>query len=444
MSSDDVVISARNLSKCYHLYERPGHRLQQFFMPRLGSVLGRGRQDFFKEFWALRDVSFEISRGETVGVVGRNGSGKSTLLQLLCGTLTPTYGDVEVRGRVAALLELGAGFNPDFTGRENIYLNAAVLGMSREQIEARFDQIAGFADIDAFIDQPLKTYSSGMAVRLAFAVATSVDADILVIDEALSVGDFAFQAKCMRRMRRFIDDGGTLLFVSHDINAVKTLCARSIYLRQGALRQIGPSELVCDQYLADANRADGFAAEHEQLPALAAVAQDGVARVTPEAVADFRRRVAPFQRHASSQCEFASVEVVDAQGNPVGLAAWGQKLCVRMVLMVNEPIEHLVIAFYLRDRLQVDIMGTNTEYEGIELRDLQSGQWVEVTFSFTNFLRAGEYGVCAIAADKAIVTSRYFSWIDHAASVRTSDRDGQVAWAVFNPRIEAQSRCLQP
>lgn len=442
MSSDQIAIRAEGLSKCYQLYEKPGHRLQQFLMPRLDRVLGRDPRNYFKEFWALRDTSFEIARGETVGIVGRNGSGKSTLLQLLCGTLSPTGGSVEIKGRVAALLELGAGFNPDFTGRENVFLNGAVLGMSNEQIAARFADIEAFADIGEFIDQPLKTYSSGMAVRLAFSVATYADADIMVVDEALSVGDFAFQAKCMRRLRRFIDDGGTLLFVSHDTASVKNLCSRSIYLKQGVTRAIGPSEEVCELYLAETNREEGLAAGVDALPAaIPGRSTDGApaGRVSGEEIEVFRRKVASFRRHASERCEFVAAEILDEDGRALAIAEWGQKVTVKATLRVAEAIQDLVVAFYLRDRLQVDLVGTNTEYEGVPLSHLRAGEWLQLSFTFHNYLRAGEYGLCLIAADKSIVTSQYFDWIDLAATFRAVDRRGQTAWAQFNPGIQASS-----
>ena len=198
MSFDDVAIRVQNISKCYHLYDHPRNRLYQSVVPRFQRIIGRAPSTFFREFWALKDVSFEVKRGETVGIIGRNGSGKSTLLQIICGTLSPTSGLVETHGRVAALLELGSGFNPEFTGRENVYMNGSVIGLSRDEIDTRFDDIVAFADIGEFIDQPVKTYSSGMYVRLAFAVIAHVNADILVIDEALAVGDVFFVQKCMQ------------------------------------------------------------------------------------------------------------------------------------------------------------------------------------------------------------------------------------------------------
>src|SRR5450759_1720920 len=231
----DIAIRVSNLSKCYQIYNAPRDRLKQFVVPRLQRMAGQTPRQYFREFWALKDISFEIKKGETVGIIGRNGSGKSTLLQLICGTLSPTGGSVATNGRIAALLELGSGFNPEFTGRENVYMNAAVLGLSKEEVDQRFDAIAAFADIGYFIEQPVKAYSSGMMVRLAFAVIAHVNADILVIDEALSVGDAIFTQKCARFLRAFREKG-TLLLVSHDTSSVINLCQSAIWLDQGATR----------------------------------------------------------------------------------------------------------------------------------------------------------------------------------------------------------------
>lgn len=223
--SSDIAITVENLSKCYHIYDKPRDRLKQ--------ILTRGRKQYFREFWALKDVSFGVKRGETVGIVGRNGSGKSTLLQLICGTLNPTHGSVTVSGRIAALLELGSGFNPDFSGRENVYLNASVLGLTQDEINERFDSIAAFADIGEFIEQPIKTYSSGMLVRLAFAVQSQVNPDVLVVDEALAVGDEKFQRKCFARIEQLKADGTSILFVSHSGPQVIELCDKAILIERG-------------------------------------------------------------------------------------------------------------------------------------------------------------------------------------------------------------------
>lgn len=236
----DFVIRVQDLSKCYHIYDKPQDRLKQ--------SLWRGRKQFYSEFWALRDVSFEIKKGETVGIIGRNGSGKSTLLQMIAGTLTPTAGTVEVNGRVAALLELGSGFNPDFTGRENVYMNGAILGLSESEITARFDEIAAFADIGDFIEQPVKTYSSGMMLRLAFAVSVCVDPDILIVDEALSVGDEMFQRKCFARIQAIQERGASILFVSHSAQSVIELCRKAVLIDQGELLMDGTPKAVVAQY----------------------------------------------------------------------------------------------------------------------------------------------------------------------------------------------------
>ena len=243
--SSEIAIKVENLSKCYHIYDQPRDRLKQFVLPRLQRAVGMQPKQYFREFWALKDVSFEVKKGETVGIIGRNGSGKSTLLQMICGTLNPTSGNIQTQGRIAALLELGSGFNPEFTGRENVYLNGAVLGLSKDEIDARFKDIAAFAEIGDFIEQPVKTYSSGMMVRLAFAVAINVDPQILVVDEALSVGDELFQRKCFSRIETIRRAGATILFVSHSGGTVVELCDRAILLDTGELLAAGlPKQIV--------------------------------------------------------------------------------------------------------------------------------------------------------------------------------------------------------
>jgi lipopolysaccharide transport system ATP-binding protein len=238
--SSNIAIKVDNLSKCFQIYDKPRDRLMQ--------MLARGRKQYFREFWALNGVSFEIKRGETVGIVGRNGSGKSTLLQLICGTLNPTGGTVETFGRIAALLELGSGFNPEFTGRENVYMNAAVLGLTVPEIDARFDEIVAFADIGDFIEQPVKTYSSGMMVRLAFAVAINVDPEILIVDEALSVGDELFQRKCFSRIEAIRAKGATILFVSHAGSTIVELCDSAILMDAGEKLAVGAPKQIVGRY----------------------------------------------------------------------------------------------------------------------------------------------------------------------------------------------------
>lgn len=245
MSSNQIAIKVENLSKCYHIYNQPQDRLKQSIYPRIQRLAGRPLRTYFHEFWALRDVSFEVKKGETIGIIGRNGSGKSTLLQLICGTLTPTSGTVQTTGRIAALLELGSGFNPEFTGRENVYLNGSLLGLTQQEIDQHFDEIESFADIGEFIEQPVKTYSSGMVVRLAFAVQATIDPDILIVDEALAVGDEKFQRKCFARLEELKSKGTAILFVSHAGGQIVELCDSALLLEQGMrLRYAEPVNVV--------------------------------------------------------------------------------------------------------------------------------------------------------------------------------------------------------
>lgn len=246
--SSEIAIKVESLSKCYQIYDTPRARLKQFVLPRLQRMAGLAPKQYYREFWALKDVSFEVKKGETVGIIGRNGSGKSTLLQMICGTLNPTVGSIQTNGRIAALLELGSGFNPEFTGRENVYMNASVLGLSDNEIDARFDEIAAFADIGEFMEEPVKTYSSGMSVRLAFAVAVSVDPDILIVDEALSVGDELFQRKCFSRIEVIRSAGATILFVSHSGGTVVEFCDRALLLDTGKRLAMGMPKKIVGRY----------------------------------------------------------------------------------------------------------------------------------------------------------------------------------------------------
>jgi len=248
MSYSEPAIQIQELSKCFHIYNAPGDRLKQFIIPNLQRIVKIPSKKYFQEFWALKNISFEVKKGETVGIVGRNGSGKSTLLQIICGTITPTSGNVEINGRIAALLELGSGFNPEFTGHENIYMNASILGLSKYEIDSRFDDIIAFADIGDFINQPVKTYSSGMMVRLAFSVAINVEPEILIVDEALSVGDELFQRKCFSRIDDLKNMGTTILLVTHSATTVIDICDRAILLDSSSLISMGDPKNIIDSY----------------------------------------------------------------------------------------------------------------------------------------------------------------------------------------------------
>ncbi len=246
--SSEVAIKVENLAKCYHIYNQPRDRLKQFLLPRMQKAVGIQPTHYYRAFWAVKDVSFEVKKGETVGILGFNGAGKSTLLQMICGTLNPTHGHIQTNGRISALLELGAGFNPEFTGRENVFLSCALYGMSHAEISARFKDITDFAGLGDFIDQPVKHYSSGMYARLAFSAAVHVNPAILIVDEALSVGDMAFQEKSITRMKEIRNSGTSILFVSHSISAVRNFCDRAIWLDNGQVRAFGERLKVCDEY----------------------------------------------------------------------------------------------------------------------------------------------------------------------------------------------------
>ncbi len=249
MSSDDIAIRVQGVSKCYEIYHRPQNRLKQIVLPGLQKVLGQNPKTYYEPFWALKDINFEIKRGESVGIIGQNGSGKSTLLQLITGILRPTTGTVEVNGKVAALIELGSGFNPEFTGRENVYLNASILGLTKEETDQKFDQIAAFADIGEHLEHAVKTYSSGMMMRLAFAVQMAVDPDVLIIDEALGVGDAKFQLKCFKKLADLKANGTTILFVSHSVEVIRSFCDVGIVLNKSELVFLGDAKAATIKYL---------------------------------------------------------------------------------------------------------------------------------------------------------------------------------------------------
>lgn len=264
--SSDVIISAENLGKLYQIYNAPRDRLKQFIMPRMYRLAGQIPKQYFREFWALKDVSFAVRKGECLGIIGRNGCGKSTLLQIIAGTLAPTTGSIRVNGKIAALLELGSGFNPEFTGRENVFMNGSVMGLSQAEIAARFDQIAAFADIGDFIEQPVKMYSSGMVLRLAFATAVNVDPDILIVDEALAIGDLRFQKKCMEKMNEFKERGMTLVIVSHSMSDINTMCNNAILLKNGRVAFIGEAGGAINAYTYEESKMEVARLKEKNIP----------------------------------------------------------------------------------------------------------------------------------------------------------------------------------
>lgn len=427
MSSDSLAISVNNLSKCFHLYDKPRDRLLQ--------MCSFGRRQYYKEFWALRDLSFEVRRGETVGIIGRNGSGKSTLLQMICGTLTPTSGDIWTSGRIAALLELGAGFNPEFTGRENVYLNAAILGLTRRETDERFDSIAAFADIGSFIDQPVKVYSSGMYVRLAFAVAINATPDLLIVDEALAVGDARFQYKCMRRIKDIQNAGAAVLFVSHDVSSVRTLCQRAVWLDRGSLRMMGEVSNVTSKYAEfiylDEN---GSEAPKENAPQ-----QTTTMNSTPDAtVVDEPMSMHLDEKPAShwgTQTGLVSHAAVHtAVGQRKDVFDWGESLCVKIVFQPPKGVDlrDVGVAFSIKNEKGVDLLVASTQENGaMEIDDVQSQ--VRVKFSFANYLAPGKYLLVAALEDIRSAGASYFEYVEgaHYFSVVSSKK----LMGIFRPDV---------
>lgn len=406
--SPPVAIEVSGLGKTYYLCEKPIHRLFHALFPGRASA-------HMREFQALRDISFEIERGSAMGILGRNGSGKSTLLQLITGTLAPTTGTIRVYGRVAALLELGSGFDPEFTGRENVYLNGAILGMSREDIDRKFDAIAAFADIGEFLDQPIKTYSSGMMLRLAFAVQVQVEPDILIIDEALAVGDSLFQKRCFERLAKLRDNGVTLLFVSHDTESVRTLTDHAILLRDGQIKASGPSPDVILEYRRQMHEDEKVylakAAIPPPGPAAAPTATD------PKSFGDL-------------EAEVLSVRILDADGNEASSFVPGDRVAIVMNVVCHRELEHLNVGLRIRNKEGVKMYSWGSLNQDMAIwaglrdgpvfwdRRIAAGERLEVRFEFDCSLGVNLYEVQACVSfeeDRFYRGQRILHWKDEAA-----------------------------
>lgn len=434
MANQDIAISVKGLSKSFRRYGRPIDRLKELLLP------GRSYAD---DFWALRDIDLEVYRGQTLGIVGQNGSGKSTLLQVIARTLMPTQGTVRVSGRVAALLELGSGFNPEFTGRQNVFFNAQILGLRREEIEARFDQIAAFASIGHFIDEPVKTYSSGMYVRLAFAVAIHVDPEVLIVDEALAVGDGVFVHRCMAKIKEFQDAGGTILFVSHDVGAVSRLCSEAAWIKQGQLVDRGKPTEVCKHYQAwiheEVNRQ--YQQAEGRSPEIGGAASGSGAGLGPrgeaaaklDIVALTRRSRNPFthkpflglqdqERFGSGRGEVRNVQVLDAQGKPLRLAEPGQTITVMVTVVRHGEIAHPNVGIALLDRLRTTLSGWSTDL--VEPDFAQRWQatapegeaTVEISFVWP-YLALGTYSLDIAFGNGPHSNLEMLDWIQNAAVI---------------------------
>jgi lipopolysaccharide transport system ATP-binding protein len=388
--SSELAIRVDGVGKAFAVYDKPYHRLLQQLFPRAG-------RSWHREFHALRDISFEVGRGETVGIVGRNGSGKSTLLQIICGTLAPSRGSVQVNGRVAALLELGAGFNPEFSGRENVYLNATVLGLTREEIDRRFDEIAAFADIGEFIEQPVKSYSSGMYVRLAFAVAINVTPDILVVDEALSVGDEAFQRKCHARIDRMRDNGTTILFVSHSAGMVVELCNRAVLLDRGEMLLQGTPKHVISRYhrllYAPTDRAEELRDQLRSDAAVAVDAADPALTVRSDDESYYDPGLVPQStlKYPSRGAEIVDPHLCTPAGRRVNVLRPGQEYVYTYRVRFERGASGVRCGMLLKTMTGLELAGGATALPADALPVVEAGQELVVRFRFRCLLAPGVY-----------------------------------------------------
>jgi ABC-type polysaccharide/polyol phosphate transport system ATPase subunit len=402
--SDEPIIQVENLTKAYRIWENPSARLKAPFLETVAgafpkksglhrSLASRAARGY-RDFYALNDISFTIRRGEATGIIGRNGSGKSTLLQLIAGTLTPTSGNISVRGRVSALLELGSGFNPDFTGRENVFLNGSIFGLTRADMQEKFGEITDFADIGDFIEQPVKTYSSGMMMRLAFAVAISVQPDILIIDEALSVGDVFFTQKCFQRIREIVNRGATLIFVSHDMGSVQNLCARGLLLHQGKLIHDGAPEDCVSRY---------FNLHQPRVASTRHVIGDGshpaVNPETRDAVLAANVVPAAKSRHGDRTLEISAISVTDGQGAATWDFEMMHRTCVRVLLRSRETIALPSVGLQLHDRMGNLVFAAGTPQLRFPFAALAPNEEVLLEFHLTLALQPGAYSLSVDAAE---------------------------------------------
>lgn len=448
---NDLAILVEKISKRYQLYDRPQDRLKQMLLWRFGRHYGR-------EFWALRNISFSVRRGETVGIIGRNGSGKSTLLQIVAGTLAPTAGSVQVCGRVAALLELGSGFNPEFTGRENVYMNGAILGISREEMEQRFDEIVAFADIGEFIDQPVKLYSSGMMLRLAFGVQVVVEKDLLIVDEALSVGDEAFQRKCMRKLEDFQESGGTVLLVSHNAQTIVRQCERCLFLHNGALIMDGPSKPVTDIYqrfvystpqqqqeLLALIREQALAPTAQVLDPVLAGAGDQAAPATyvmhrTEAAFDSGIPKTEELSYGGQQAEIFDCGMYDDMGCQVNVLVVGEVYTWRYRVRFDETVWDAKFGMMFKTVDGLEVAGINNVDDPYRHGEYEPGSVVEVSFRLRMNLGPGTYYLnSGVMGDTASGSSYLHRRVDICA-VRVIPPDGQFihGLAYVEPCLEVR------
>jgi len=420
------AVEFSGVSKSYSIYAAPGDRLKE--------LATFHRRRFHTDYWALRDVTFEVQRGETFCIVGENGCGKSTLLQICAGILQPTMGRAVVQGRVAALLELGSGFNPEFSGRDNVYLNGAILGLSAKEMDLKFKDIAGFAEIGDFIRQPVKTYSSGMVVRLAFAVAIHLDPEILLVDEALAVGDVYFRQRCMRKVHELKARGVTILFVSHATGDVKALGDRVLWLDHGSVMAVGKTDLVVSQYLAAMAQKDAHYQEHDA--SIHAVAGAAVPAEVVEEIPNID------YRFGDGRGEILGIAVYDAFGQKLSCLTPNSTVVVRISVRAMQNLDDPIVGFMFRNQLGVDFAGTNTAREGHPLPPMMAGDVCTVDFYIDlPALYSSSFTFSPAVANGTLERYSISDWIDNAVVLEMTPPDGPFYGHFHFPcRVEVNSK----
>jgi ABC-type polysaccharide/polyol phosphate transport system ATPase subunit len=407
------IIRADKISKCFRIYRKPSDHLKE--------LLTFGRKQWHEPFWAVRDVDLDVPRGCCLGIIGENGSGKSTLLRMIAGVARPTSGNIAVAGRVSALLELGAGFNPQFTGRENIFLYASILGLTDAQTRERIPSIEKFAEIGDFVDRPVKTYSSGMFVRLAFAVSIHMDPDVLIVDEALSVGDLFFQQRCIRRIQQLKREGVTIVFVSHDPAAVRSLADRTIWMDHGKVHLEGKTDEVLSKYLAAmVTRGRKEVMEEEALGKPLLISPD--LDISEEALSRIPKFVTHVpnidHRYGNGKARVQGIGIYGKEGDPVSGVAQGDRICVRISVEFQQDVAQPNVGFALRNRLGEDVTATSMMYEGMRLAPYRAGDRLSVDFVMDlPFLHAGFYYFSPAVADGTLDQYEMCDWIDNACAI---------------------------
>ncbi len=426
------AIEFQGVSKSYSIYEAPGDRLKE--------LVTFNRLKRHQDFWALRDISFHVRPGETFCIIGENGSGKSTLLQMVAGILHPTHGDLSVNGRVSALLELGSGFNPEFTGRDNVYLNGSILGFSTRQIDERYKDIEDFAEIGDFINQPVKTYSSGMAVRLAFAVAINVDPEILLVDEALAVGDIYFRQRCMRKVHELRTRGITILFVSHAIADVKAIGDRALWLDHGRIREVGETDRVVAHYLAAMVEKDSAYLLLKGAP------ERGAAGATVRAPEIVEHIPNIDHRYGDGRAEILGIAVLDVQGDPVHLLEPSQRITLRISVRALREVPQPIVGFMMRNHLGIDFSGTNTARESYDLPAMSAGDIYTVDFHLEMpELYPASFSFSPAIADGTLLGYQMCDWIDNAIALQMGHSPGEIYGFLRLPcRVEVNARLASP